>query len=185
MMSVMAVAVLLPAGGASAQDAGTQSVFATGAGNRALALGGAYAAVAGDASAPLWNPAGLALMQRSELQAMSATLYGIDISEQYASFALPSWRFGTAALGFRRFAVGGVEQRDDRNVLLSEGLSDSQTEFKLSFARAMGDGWDAGDLQHLLKQLLKLLAVGLVGTAAQQSTERLREGLLAPGGSVL
>ena len=45
-------------------DGGGRSVFATGAGNRALALGGAYAGIADDASATIWNPAGLGLLTR-------------------------------------------------------------------------------------------------------------------------
>ncbi len=49
-------------------DGGGRSVLADGAGNRALGLGGAYVAVADDASAAVWNPAGLGFVQRRELQ---------------------------------------------------------------------------------------------------------------------
>jgi tetratricopeptide (TPR) repeat protein len=125
-------------------DAGTGSVFAFGAGNRALALGGAYVSVADDASAAVWNPAGLGLLNRSELQATHTSLYGLDISEQYASLAVPSWRWGVGALDFRRFGVDGIEERSDRNVLLGDDLRDSQTEVKVSYGRAVNDAWSLG-----------------------------------------
>ncbi|MGQ0721390.1 MAG: hypothetical protein ACT4PE_07450 [Candidatus Eiseniibacteriota bacterium] len=152
--ALLAALLALAAAPAAAQDGGTTSVFADGAGNRALSLGGAYAAIGGDASSPVWNAAGLGSVQRAELQASSATLYGLDISEQYASLAVPSWRWGTAAFAFRRFAVSGVERRSDRNVLLEEDMSDSQTELKLSFARPMGEGWDAGGSVKVHRQSL-------------------------------
>jgi tetratricopeptide (TPR) repeat protein len=151
---LVATIVPIAAAPATAQDGGTSSIFADGAGNRALSLGGAYAAIGGDASAPVWNAAGLGSMQRAELQASSATLYGLDITEQFASIAVPSWRWGTAAFGFRRFAVGGVERRSSRNVLLDEDLSDSQTELKVSFARPMGEGWDVGGSIKVHRQSL-------------------------------
>ena len=126
-----AAAALLPAPARAAEDAGVGSIFTEGAGSRALALGGAFVAISDDASAALWNPAGLGHIQRNELQAMSANLYGLGISEQYASLAFPSWRWGTAAFVFRRFGVSGVERRDDRNVLLAGDLSDSQTQLQV------------------------------------------------------
>jgi tetratricopeptide (TPR) repeat protein len=124
-------------------DGGTTSVFAYGAGNRALAMGGAFSSIADDASAPAWNPAGLALLQQPEFQGSQASLYGFDIGEQYGAVALPSWRFGTAAFVFRRFAIDGIEHRDDRNVLLGT-LQDAQTEFMLSYGRTMASTWSVG-----------------------------------------
>ena len=64
--------------------------------------------------------------------------------ESYAALALPSWRWGTAALSFRHFGVGGIEQRDDRNVLLADDLSDEEFEAALGYGRALGDAWSVG-----------------------------------------
>jgi len=102
-------------------DAGIRSVFADGAGNRALALGGAFAAVADDASAPLWNPGGLGFVARRSLGASYASLYGLGFQEQYASFVLPSWRFGTVGLTYQQFGVDGIDRRD---LLVLERLCD-------------------------------------------------------------
>jgi tetratricopeptide (TPR) repeat protein len=148
----LTLAGLLSAAPASAsEDGGARSTFAYGAGNRALALGGAYAAIADDASGPIWNPAGLGRLSRPEFQASHASLYGLDIGEQYASFAWPSWRWGTGALVFRRFAVDEIERRDDRNVLLGE-FDDSETELTVAYGRSVADAWTLGGSVKLQRQ---------------------------------
>ena len=119
-------------------DGGGRSILADGAGNRALSLGGAYAAVADDASAVVWNPAGLGLVQRREFQATHTDLLGMGFNEQYASLVIPSWRLGVASLTFRRFGVGGIEGRDERNLLTNPDLSNSETEMTLGYGREFG-----------------------------------------------
>jgi tetratricopeptide (TPR) repeat protein len=121
-------------------DGGGRSVFATGAGNRALSLGGAYTAVADDASASIWNPAGLALVPRSQLQATQTSLFGLGFSEQYASFVLPHWRWGTASVTYRRFGVDGIEGRDERGFLYDDDLQDAETEIGLGYAHLIAGG---------------------------------------------
>ena len=49
--------------------------MAYGAGARALGMGGAFFAVADDASASYWNPAALTLLERKEFTAMQAELF--------------------------------------------------------------------------------------------------------------
>jgi tetratricopeptide (TPR) repeat protein len=139
--SLLLLSCCVPAWTARAMDdGGGRSVFATGAGNRALAMGGAFCALADDASAPIWNPAGLGRVQRRELQASQTTLFGLGFNEQYASFALPSWRWGTTSLTWRRFGVDGIEERDDRGFLLGDDLEDSETELALGYGRSLMDG---------------------------------------------
>lgn len=138
---------------ASAQDGGVRSVFATGAGNRAVALGGAYAAVADDASAALWNPGGLGWLQRRTLAASYSSLY-LGFSEQYVSFVSPSWRFGTFAATLQQFSVDGIDVRDERNFLLGEGESESQTQLSLAYGRALGPDWSLGASFKLRRQSL-------------------------------
>jgi len=125
-------------------DGGARSVFAYGAGNRALGLGGAYGAIADDASAPLWNAAGLGLVVRPEMQVTQAGYYGLQISEQFASIVFPHWRYGTTSVTFRRFGVDGIEERDERNGLLSSDLSNTETELLLGYGRRMTRAWAVG-----------------------------------------
>jgi tetratricopeptide (TPR) repeat protein len=128
----------------AADDGGGRSVFAFGAGNRALGLGGAYASLADDASALLWNPGGLGLVERTELQFSQTSYYGFGMNEQYGSLVLPHWKLGTASITFRRFAVGGIERRDDRNVLLEDDLSNNETEFLIGYGRNISSVWNVG-----------------------------------------
>ncbi len=150
---VLGLAVLPRAAGAL-DDGGGRSVFAYGAGNRALALGGAYVAVADDASAAVWNPGGLGWVERREFQASHTNLIGLGFSEQYASCVLPSWRWGVAALTLRRFGVDGIEQRDGHNVLLDNDLSDQETELILAYGRRLGEAWSVGGAVKMQRQSL-------------------------------
>ncbi len=124
-------------------DGGIRSVFAYGAGNRALALGGAHTGLGDDASTPLWNPGGLGFVQRRSLDLSYASFYSLGFQEQYASIVLPSWRFGTTALTYQQFAVDGIDLRDERNFALGDA-SDSQTQFTLAYGRPIGNAWSLG-----------------------------------------
>lgn len=139
---------------AAVEDGGVRSVFALGAGNRALALGGAYVAVADDASAALWNPAGLAALERRRLEASHTDLFGMGYAEQYLSLGLPSWRWGATSLTLRMFGVDGIEERDDRNVLLGDDLEDRETEIVLAHARRLRPGLSLGLGAKLQQQSL-------------------------------
>ena len=150
----LAGAVSIPAMGDTGEDDGSRSILADGAGNRALALGGAYAAIADDASAAIWNPGGLGWLQRREFQASHTNLIGLGFNEQYASFALPSWRWGVGSLTFRRFGVGGIEQRDDRNLLLDDDLNYSEAEFLVAYGRQLGPAWALGSGLKLRRHCL-------------------------------
>jgi tetratricopeptide (TPR) repeat protein len=139
---LMALA-LVPAAHA-ADDAGTRSVFAEGAGSRPLAMGGAFAAVADDATATMWNAGGLGLVSRFEIQASQTHFFDAGVTESYLSIVKPDWRWGTASFTLRHFGVGGVDQRDERNTVLAENLSDSQTEATLGYGRPWGEMWTFG-----------------------------------------
>src|SRR4051812_23561970 len=73
-------------------------LFTIGAGARSMAMGGAFTAVADDASAPYFNPAGLAYLDEHQLMVMHAPLY-FDSSYNYLSSANPFGdKWGTLAL---------------------------------------------------------------------------------------
>jgi tetratricopeptide (TPR) repeat protein len=161
-LSVVAILASSPTARA-VEDGGTQSVFAFGAGNRALAMGSAFAATADDASALFWNPAGLGWIQRAEFQAAQSADLGLGFQEGYASVVVPSWRWGTAGVSFRHFSVSGVEQRDDQNVLLGDDLSDREMELALGYGRAFGAATTAGGTLKLRRQSLAGFATSGLG----------------------
>jgi len=91
-----------------------------GAGARPAAMGGAFAAVADDAQAAYYNPAGLAFLKRPEVTGMHESRFA-GMSYDYATLAVPllSWAdtprqrnaYGVAAVSFYGLSVGGIERR--------------------------------------------------------------------------
>ncbi len=73
-----------------------------GGGARALAMGGAFTAVASDPSAAYWNPAGLSLVTEREVMFMHSERFGDLIDRDYISYVQPvSWSlFGGDQAGF-------------------------------------------------------------------------------------
>ena len=146
----------------AADDAGTRSVFAQGAGNRALALGGAFSAIADDASASLWNPGGLGWVERAEVQFAQSSL-DLDFRETYAGVVFPDWRWGAAAITLRHFGTSGIEGRDARNTLVDSDLSNGESEVALAYGRGLGPAWSLGASLKFRRQELAGRAGSAVG----------------------
>ncbi len=120
----------IPARGAS----GERKVFAAGAGARALGLGGAYAAIADDATALVWNPAGLVEAPSKEVAFYTTTLPVDGLSYAFFGYAHPTLRYGTFGVGALRFSAGGIEGRDDRNFVTESEIDDSQLRWIFGYA---------------------------------------------------
>lgn len=58
-------------------------------GARPLGMGGAFSAIANDANAIFWNPAGIVTLQRQEISTMYSDLYGIGLANSYLGYVLP------------------------------------------------------------------------------------------------
>jgi len=69
-------------------DAGAAS-RQTDVGVRAISMGGAFSAVASDATAIRWNPAAIAALQRQEIDAAYADRFGLGLDESYLAYVLP------------------------------------------------------------------------------------------------
>ncbi len=78
-----------------------------GAGARALALGGSYVAIADDATATYWNPAGLGTLRRSEASFMHSSLFGLD-SYDFANYVHHGRFGGTLALSWLRIGIDDI-----------------------------------------------------------------------------
>ncbi len=86
-------------------------------GARASGMGGAFVAVADDASAAYWNPAGLSRVGPQILFAHNA--YIVDMKQEYVS-AVTQFGEWTVAGSFNIFDIGTIEKRDDSGALLGE-----------------------------------------------------------------
>lgn len=91
---------------ALADGVGAFSAFKSGIGARALAMGGAFVAVADDSTAVKWNPAGLALLDDTRIGGMSTDLFGMGITHQYVGATSTFANFGIG-LGWERASIAG------------------------------------------------------------------------------
>ena len=102
--------IVAAAGAASAQSGGQPGQFmAYGAGARGLGMGGAFFAVADDASASYWNPAALTLLEKKEFTAMQATLFA-DTTLNFFTYAHPTVSKGTLAFSMTQLKSVGFER---------------------------------------------------------------------------
>jgi hypothetical protein len=112
-----AVLLLPQAGGAALSASGIGTTGAEflqlGAGARALALGQAYSALADDATALYWNPAGLARLPQGYLDAtvMHAPYIAASYYD-YAAVAQDLRSYGAIGASLQYFTVGSVTQTD-------------------------------------------------------------------------
>lgn len=85
-----------------------------GVGARALGMGGAYSAVANDATAVYWNPAGLAQMNPFQVSFMHAMLF-MDSSFDFIGATAPTESMGNFGAAMLSLTSGDFEQRNALN----------------------------------------------------------------------
>jgi hypothetical protein len=103
-----------------ADGIGAFSAFKNGVGARALAMGGAFVAVANDATAAVWNPAGLASLGDTRLTGMSTDLFGLGATHQYIG-ATTSFSMLGVGLAWERASIAG--QINDEEGAAGEAFS--------------------------------------------------------------
>lgn len=98
--------------GAHAQDAGKSGLafLKIGAGSRAAALGEANVALANDANAVYWNPAGLALSNKAQLT-VTHLEWLENINHNFAAVTFRGFG-GTLGLAIATQSIPGIELRD-------------------------------------------------------------------------
>ncbi len=139
-----------------------------GVGSRALGMGGSFVAVADDASAAYWNPAGLTFLPAVNLQATHAEVFGGILKHDVVSWGMPIGNddnratIGVTAI---RLSVDDIKVTKDALIEESGGLvriDPSRVETKsaydlgllFSYARAVGDRWSVGGTFKMIRQSL-------------------------------
>jgi len=90
--------------------------MAIGVGGRALGLGSAQVALASDATAGYWNPAGLVRINYPEIMLMHDERFGSLVNYDYASVAIPYGKDESFGISIMRLGVDGIP--DTRSALI-------------------------------------------------------------------
>jgi hypothetical protein len=166
-------------GGDAAADKYAGAFMEDGGGARALALGGAFTAVADDPSAAFWNPAGLSFATERSVMLMHSERFGGLIDRDYASYMQPvNWsllggeesafglsliRLGVDDIPFTSHLEDALDVNNDGTVdddeLLGlfeyrdqiEWVSDSEYALFVSYAEKLGE-WRLGGSLKLVSQ---------------------------------
>ncbi|MBK7143009.1 MAG: tetratricopeptide repeat protein [bacterium] len=129
--------ILLICATAVMADSGSESPFTLGTGARELSLGGAGVAVSDGATAPYWNPSNLASAQHFNFTGFYSRLFDTDVAYHYAGLVWPTLEMGTFGLGVFRLGVDGIEERDERNLMLGY-FSEQRLAAYASYGRSLG-----------------------------------------------
>ena len=103
-LALLSLIVLVPSSALATKYAGAFMV--DGGGARPLGMGSAFVAVADDASATFWNPAGLADQEKRQIMLMHSERFGDLVDRDYLGFVLPIKGNSKQALGLSLIRLG-------------------------------------------------------------------------------
>jgi len=106
-------------------------------GARPAALGSAYTALATDAYAPVWNPAGLGFVRQTEVAGQHLS-YLESVHDEYLGLAQPAGRGGTVGAGIQYLGSGQIPSTDNNGDSLGN-FSSHFAAYSLSYGRRFGD----------------------------------------------
>lgn len=133
-----------------------------GIGGRAVGLGNAYTAVANDASATYWNPAGLAQLMKSEFMFTHNSWFQ-DISHDFFgyTFSRGSNAFGVSFISTK---IGGIERRVKPSNEPLGYIDARDFMVGLSYARPLGEQLLIGiTIKYLYEKIYVESSYGIAG----------------------
>ncbi|HRU39397.1 MAG TPA: UPF0164 family protein, partial [Candidatus Goldiibacteriota bacterium] len=114
---LMAVALLVFVSAASAATSSSSyagEAMSIGVGARALGMGGAFAAVADDASTSYWNAAGMTTIKGVEVSSVKLTrINDLETNYSYVNLVYNANEIGAFGVGWLRQAIKGIKLTDD------------------------------------------------------------------------
>ncbi|MBN2072186.1 MAG: PorV/PorQ family protein [Candidatus Krumholzibacteriota bacterium] len=116
-------------------EGGTRSIFTLGAGSRAIAMGGAFAAIGDDPSVLFYNPAALKLNPYPAVLVNHIQLFSgfSDATYDFIGLVYPTMTVGSFGVGFMTAGTGGIRQFDSYSVEYDE-ISYRESQAILSYA---------------------------------------------------
>ncbi len=125
-----------------------------GVGARALAMGGAFVAVADDASATYWNPAGLVQLRQREVHFMHASRFSNMVQTDVLNVVYPGGNFA-AGLNYIRMGIDDIPFTKNLNAAgrpeIEKYISDTEEAMFLSFG-AQAKKFSLGGNLKVLRQ---------------------------------
>lgn len=129
--------------------------LSTGVGARALAMGGAFVAVADDASATYWNPAGMTQVTAPQLLLMHATRFSGLLQTDVVNFIYPGKKY-VIGVNYMRSGIDNIPYTSKRGVngrpIIDKYVSDYEEAAFLSFSAAISERWSMGANLKALRQ---------------------------------
>jgi len=102
-----------------------------------MGMGKAFVALADDATATYWNPAGLAQIGRKEITALHTSLWGGAMYD-YISYVNPVVGLGTIGMSWTQLSCGGFERRNEFNEITGT-FKDTSGAYGISYGRQVLD----------------------------------------------
>ncbi len=182
-MRKLSLAVLLVLASRSLRAAETASFLDIGVGARALGMGGACTALADDANALYWNPAGLSKLEKREFAASHAELFE-STRLDFLAYAHPTSQ-GTFAAGLTYLSQGKIDGRDSLGHRTA-GYDASDAAISLGYGRKLDFAELGATVKYLRSHIDGTQAQGAaVDIGAKRAFDRVRVGAalrnLGPG----
>ncbi len=164
MVVVLTLAAASPAAAQNVTKVGTTAAkfLSIPVGARALGMGGAFAAVANDATAMYWNTAGLARLNQSEAIFTHANWIA-DINFNYAGVALPVGEFGTVGVNFTSMTMDDMERTTEQEPDgTGQTFSAGSFAVGVTYARNLTDWFSiGGNVKYISEQIWNSSATGI------------------------
>lgn len=179
-IKLVALLVLASQGSWAAE---TVSFLNIGVGARGLGMGGAYTALADDANALYWNPAGLSKLEKREFTASHAEMFE-STRLDFLAYAHPTSQ-GTFAAGLTYLSQGKIDGRDSVG-RQTAGFDASDAALSLGYARKLEIADLGATFKYLRSHIGSTEAQGMAADiGAKRAFERLSVGAalrnLGPG----
>lgn len=196
MKKVLALALILSFGAAGVSLGNITKVGTAGAqflkigiGARALGMGEAFTAIANDATALYWNPAGIARMKRPEV-VFNHTNWASDINQEFLGYSHPLGSSGTLGAQVTMITMGAMQmtQVDDPTTTEREDEGEGLPMFSCSdlsagvtFARNFTDRFSVGiSMKYVREAIWEATSNGIgldVGTLYNTGWKSVRLGM--------
>jgi tetratricopeptide (TPR) repeat protein len=137
----------------AAENAGRESAFGLGAGARALGMGNAFTAVGGDPSVIFYNPSLISTLDWQEVSLMHTTLFE-GTQYNFASYAVPSTRWGGFGIAFMRLGTGDIIKTQQYAEVGTFSYSDVQV--MVSYGKAITHGVSLGSSLKFVQQSIDI-----------------------------